>query len=83
MLPFLLRNIPIKKLVFLISGEGKKWGFHYLYDHKWWEKVGMSGVKKWGKMGRGDYPPSKAPLTFCLFQKKLSPNHMWKTFLST
>ena len=33
---FSLDNIHSKKLVLLIASEGKKWGFHYLYDHKWW-----------------------------------------------
>jgi len=60
---FLLENIHSKKLVFLIASGGKKWGFHYPHDHKWWEKVVINGGEKWGKVCRGDYPPCKAPLT--------------------
>jgi hypothetical protein len=60
----LLEYITIKKLVFLIPSEGKKWSFHI--------QEGEYGGKKWdkmficvgGKSGRGDYPPCKVPLTF-------------------
>ena len=61
---FSLGFIYTKKLVLLIASGGKKWGFHYHYDHYGWEKVGISGGEKWGKMVQGDYPPSQAPLTF-------------------